>query len=69
MENNRWTFLGKPLPRSEIVYFCQVILVYGIVITSIVNLSTNNEKTELWVTLLSSAIGYVLPSPALDKKT
>jgi hypothetical protein len=45
-----------------------MLLVYVIVITSIVNLSTNSDKTELWVTLLSSAIGYALPSPTLHKQ-
>ena len=65
--NHRWTFLGTSLPKSEIVYFCQMLLVYIIVVTSIVNLSMNGGKTELWVSLLSSAIGYALPSPTLNK--
>jgi hypothetical protein len=42
--NSRWTLLGTSLPKSEIVYFCQMLLVYVIVITSIVNLSTNSGK-------------------------
>ena len=66
--NTRWTFLGTVLPRSEIVYFCQMLLVYIIVVTSIVNLSMNNGITELWISLLSSAIGYALPSPSLNKQ-
>ena len=65
---NRWTFLGTELPKSEIVYFCQIAVVYIIIITAIVNLTINSDKTELWVSLLSSAIGYALPSPTLDKK-
>ena len=44
-----------------------MLLVYIIVVTSIVNLSMNGGKTELWVSLLSSAIGYALPSPTLNK--
>lgn len=66
--NTRWTFLGTAIPKSEIVYFCQMFLVYLIVVTSIVNLSMNSGKTELWVSLLSSAIGYALPSPSLNKQ-
>ena len=58
--------LGKNVPKAEIVYFCQIIIVYIIVITSIVNLSLNNGNSELWISLLCSAIGYVLPSPSLN---
>jgi FtsH-binding integral membrane protein len=42
-----------------------MIVVYVIIVTSIVNLSLQNGKNELWITLLSSAIGYALPSPTL----
>lgn len=60
-----WRFLGSKLPKSEIVYFCQMTVVYIIIITSIVNLSLKNGSSELWISLLSSAIGYVLPNPSL----
>lgn len=60
-----WSLLGSKIPKSEIVYFCQMSVVYIIIITSIVNLSLQNGSTELWISLLSSAIGYALPSPSL----
>ncbi len=63
--SSRWHFFGKILPRSEIVFAVQVVLVYVVVIVSIVNLSIGAENEKLWITLLSSAIGYVLPSPSL----
>jgi hypothetical protein len=63
--SQRWDVMGSKLPKSEIVYFCQMIVVYVIIFTSIVNLSLQNGKNELWITLLSSAIGYALPSPTL----
>jgi hypothetical protein len=53
----RWNLLGIRLPKSEIVYFCQMLVVYIIMITSIINLSLQNGKVEFWLTLLSSAIG------------
>jgi FtsH-binding integral membrane protein len=40
-------------------------VVYVIIVTSIVNLSLQNGKNELWITLLSIAIGYALPKPTL----
>jgi hypothetical protein len=60
-----WCLLGNKIPKSEIVYFCQMIVVYIIIITSIVNLSMKNGSNELWISLLGSAIGYVLPNPSL----
>ena len=63
--SERWDVLGSKLPKSEIVYFCQMIAVYIIIVRSIVNLSLQNGKNEMWITLLSSVIGYALSSPTL----
>ena len=63
----RWHLLGTPVPQAEIVYFCQMIIVYVIILTSIINLSLQNGSSELWISLLSSCIGYALPSPKLKK--
>ncbi len=68
MENesgDRWTFMGSNIPKSEIVYFCQIIIVYIIAIAAVVNLSMGNALTEVWISLLSSCIGYILPNPKL----
>lgn len=63
--SGRRNVMGNRLPNSETVYFCRMIVVYVIIITSIVNLSLQNGKNELWITLLSSANVYALPSPTL----
>ena len=65
--SERWDVLGSRLPKSEIVYFSQMIVVYTIILTSIINLSLKNGNSELWIALLSSAIGYALPNPNLKK--
>lgn len=66
-ENSQeWNFFGSSVPKAEIVYICQIIIVYIIIVTSIVNLSLNNGNPELWISLLCSAIGYALPSPSLN---
>ena len=65
--SEKWHLLGTRVPQAEIVYFCQMIIVYVIIITSIVNLSLQNGRSELWISLLSSCIGYALPSPKLKK--
>jgi FtsH-binding integral membrane protein len=42
-----------------------MIVVYVIIVTSIANLSLQNDKRELLITLLSSAVGYALHRPSL----
>lgn len=66
-DGDRWQLLGTRVPQAEIVYFSQMIIVYVIIITSIINLSLQNGTNELWISLLSSCIGYALPSPKLKK--
>ena len=65
----RWHLLGTRVPKTEIVYFSQMMIVYVIIITSITNLSLQNGSTELWISLLSSCIGYALPNPKLKKRS
>lgn len=63
-----WNIFGHSLSRKTVVYFSQIILVYIVAITSLVNLTLNKEKSQIWIALLSSCIGYILPSPTLDFK-
>ena len=55
--SSRWKFFGQNLPRSEIVFFVQVIMVYIVAIVSVVNLTINRYNDKLWIALLSSSIG------------
>ena len=64
-ENRRWNICGRFVPKDEIVFFFQVALIYIVVITSIVNLILGSENTHLWITLLSSSLGYIFPAPKL----
>lgn len=62
--SQEWRFFGSNVPKAEIVYVCQIVIVYAIIVTSIINLSLENGNPELWISLLCSAIGYALPSPS-----
>jgi len=66
-EEDNWIFMGRKLPQSEIVYFTQVIILYVIILTSIINLSLRTGLDELWTTLLCSSIGYLLPNPDIRR--
>ena len=62
-----WRFMGRDVPKGEIVYFCQTLIILTLVVASLVNISLQNGNTELWITLLSSSAGYVLPNPSISK--
>ena len=62
-----WTFLGQKIAKSETVFFSQIIIIYIVVITCIVNLSLEKGNSNLWTALLSSSLGYLLPNPKIKK--
>ena len=64
---SRWTLCGSNIPKEEIVFFTQVILIYVVSITCIVNLALGIGDSTLWASLLSGSLGYLLPSPTLSK--
>ena len=67
--DSRWLLFGTSVPTQEVVFFCQVILIYVVVVCSVVNLSIGNGDKTLWSTLLGSCLGYVLPNPTLKRPT
>lgn len=63
-----WSLFGRRVPKREIVFFCQVILIYIVVITCIINLTIGTDnKSQLWTALLSACLGYLLPNPSLNE--
>ena len=69
MNNTRlWPVFGQRIPRSEIVFFCQMLVIYAVVAVSLFNLTRGEGSDQLWTALLSSCLGYVLPNPTLEKK-
>ena len=64
-ENRRWNICGRTVPKDEIVFLFQVTLIYMVVITYVVNLILGLKNTHLWIALLSSSLGYILPAPKL----
>lgn len=52
------------LPRPDVVIFmAQVVLLFIVVITSLANLTLDNGNTNLWTMILTSCLGYMMPSP------
>ena len=66
-EERSWVLFDKHFPRSEIVFFVQTLLVFMLATVSITCLAFSDtcEETTVWVAILSSTVGYMLPSPKL----
>ena len=63
-----WVACGQKTPRSEVVFLCQVLILYTVIVISIYNLTVNSENSTLWTALLSSCLGYLLPNPTIKTK-
>lgn len=68
LQENLWTIFGQKLPESEVVFFAQIAILYLIIACSIYNLSVSKDNNTLWISLLSSCLGYMLPQPTLKRK-
>lgn len=60
-----WCCSGSRVPRAEIVYFCQIVVILSIVFASIYNLTKQQGDQQLWTALLGSCMGYLLPNPTI----
>lgn len=52
-------------PKNPWSFLAQIVVVYAIIITSLIQISLRSPDKELWLILLSSSVGYILPSPGL----
>jgi hypothetical protein len=64
-----WNVFGKLVPRLEIVFLTQMVIIYVVIVVALVNLSRNQgdgQAGKVWIALLSSCLGYMLPNPKLE---
>jgi hypothetical protein len=50
-----------------IAYICQVAAIFAVISACLINLSIGDDKAALWSSLLSGALGYLLPAPKIRK--
>ena len=62
-----WHIFGRECPQEEIVFLCQVIILYTVIVVSIYNLIVAHDDSTLWTALLSSSLAYLLPNPSLKR--
>ena len=56
---------GKRL--QFVSYASQVVVIFTVVVACLVNLSLGDDKSALWSSLLSLALGCMLPNPKLRR--
>ncbi len=67
--SRNWTVFGQRVPRSEIVFICQIVILYTVIVTSIYNLTRGHQDSSLWTALLSSSLGILVPNPKISKNS
>ena len=65
--SSKWNCFGYRFPRQEVVYFSQIIIIYIVIITCLLNLSFDVGESNLWTALLGSCLGYIMPHPSMNK--
>ena len=67
-----WRVCGEKFPREEVVYLCQILMLYSVIVVGLVNLtlwwSTDDAAwKQFWISTVSGGIGYLLPQPIFGK--
>ena len=63
-----WHLFGTECPKEEIVFLCQVVILYTEIVVSIYNRTVGHGDSTLWTALLSSSLGYRLPNPSMKRE-
>ena len=66
-DSTPWHLFCIKRPKEEIVFLCQIVVLYTVIVISIYNLTVGHDDSNLWTALLSSSLGYLLPNPTLRR--
>ena len=62
--SDKWVLWGRSIPKGEIVFLCQYLIISIVVLSSIINISMGNSS-DTFLVLLSISLGAILPNPKL----
>ena len=65
-----WHLFGTECSKAEIVFLCQVIVLYTVIVVSLYNLTIGQSDSTLCTAQLSrpSSLGYLLPNPSMKRE-
>jgi len=64
----RWTVCRSKVPKQEVIFFCQLITSFTVVVAALLNLSLTDRDKALWSTLIGAVLGYLVPNPSIRRK-
>ncbi len=64
----RWSTVCGKIQKEQVIYFCQILILYTVIIVCLVNLSLGVQQHSLWASILSGSVGYILPAPKIRKR-
>lgn len=66
-ERKPWKFFGRTFSRALVVFMCQYLVLFALIVTSVVRISRAKscEENTAWVAILSSCITYMFDPPRL----
>ena len=65
----QWKVCCSKVPKEEVVFISQVVTALIVIISGLLNITLTQENSSLWATLVSGAVGYLLPGPRLNKRS
>ena len=63
-----WHLFGTECPKEEIVFLCQVVILYTVIVVSIYNLTVGHGDSTLWTALPRNSLGDLLPNPSMKRE-
>ena len=58
---------GADCPKAEILLLSHLIVLYRIIVFSSYSLVSGHNDFDLWMALLRSSLGYLLPNPSVKR--
>lgn len=62
-----WVLGSQRVPREEIVFFSQIIIIAIVVFTGLVNLTIGSDANSFWAGMVSGGVSALLPRPKMKK--
>lgn len=66
-DSKSWLLGSKRVPREEIVFFSQIIIIAVVVFTGLINLSLGSDANSFWAGMVSGGVSALLPRPKMKK--
>lgn len=68
-ERRSWKFCNDTsIPRSEVVFFTQmffILILIALCTAKLTLFDLSCEESSIWISILSSTVGYLLPNPRI----